>query len=60
MINNNTLEKGVTANMMNGARCRTCGTFVYARNISGRIDPESFVCDACREFECVGVNPATR
>jgi hypothetical protein len=43
--------------MMNGTRCRSCGDFVYARDISGPVDPEKVVCEACREFECVEPKP---
>ncbi len=46
--------------MMNGTRCKSCGTFVYARDISGHVDPEDVVCPACREFDCVEVEPYMR
>jgi len=46
--------------MINGTRCVSCGDFVYAREISGHVDPEDFVCGSCREFECVEVSPGLR
>lgn len=46
--------------MINGTRCASCGDFVYAREISGHVDLENFVCEACREFECVEVGPGLR
>jgi hypothetical protein len=46
--------------MMNGTRCRSCGTFVYARNISGLVSPDDVVCPACREYDCVGAERSVR
>ena len=46
--------------MMNGTRCRSCGTFVYAREISGHVEPDDVVCPACREFDCVNPTPSVR
>ena len=46
--------------MMNGTRCRRCGNFVYARDISGYVDPVDVVCASCREFECVDTAPQIR
>ncbi|MDZ7689030.1 MAG: hypothetical protein U5J64_10005 [Halobacteriales archaeon] len=45
---------------MNGTRCRRCGNFVYARDISGYVDPCEVVCYACREFECISDEPRAR
>jgi len=46
--------------MMNGTRCRSCGAFVYARDISGLVEPDDVVCPSCREFDCVEPAPAVR
>ncbi|MCX2819272.1 hypothetical protein EGH25_07890 [Haladaptatus sp. F3-133] len=46
--------------MMNGTRCRSCGTFVYARDISGLVKPNEVVCAACRDFNCVNPEPTVR
>ncbi|MDY7081091.1 MAG: hypothetical protein SXQ77_01475 [Halobacteria archaeon] len=44
--------------MMNGTRCIKCGNYVYARSISGDIEPAEYMCDACRVRR--GVKTRTR
>jgi len=46
--------------MINGTRCVSCGDFVYAREISGRVKPGEVVCEDCREFDCVETKPSMR